>query len=1234
VKIRRNTAITEPLNSPAFSRQEREAGRHVARAIIHVATGKPAPARPLRDTEVRAVLHSNVGKGILRSAEVITREHPHSQHRSIFQKAVHFAFGGPQFTQQATAPGMGQAQIVKTAAVAGVNTGRAFVEDPVGVGTKTAAGAGQLAVGAIAAVPELAIRTVTGAAHGDPFAGVKEIAHQAAKDFSRRYGGIYRGEPGAAKAFRERIKKEGAASELIDAASIAAPEGALAGRAAGSLARAGKLGARAQGIATEARPALRVSGEASRPQEVSRNLIRAGAQRAEDTIRAQRLERRNARAAERGQPKPGLQPRAGEVVPATLASQRRVQRVEASKIAARVYEGFKNEQQREVHAGAKRAIAKLTPKQRQAVHTVVQGIVTAHDPVAAVRQLRARNEQIRAARAADTAERAKHGLGPRPISDRLEGDELKLNEHLIRHAPEIFNFKLAEFQKAEAARSIRVAAESADAHPAFKSSTAQVRRLRPQAEALGIPYPYELATREIEAHYESARRAAKSDEAVAAARTERDHALAALEERKPQIDAAFAGAVRSKARAAGLPEPGFISHAPRPEYGFSDYAPGGGQAITGVRRTQLVLHRLGLADTQPTRYVQSLARSVKYKHNWPGVAAQAEAHEFKVHEFGDGQELRDILGRHGEVNPDALSIEDWRRILHAKGLDPKAYAFWNPRRLRVAKEAFQRTGHESEHLDLGIGPEGAPGVHEGWQASAVDEKRLAELPADQREIYVQSQGWKLLPREAYDEITSGTQPSGWAGRGVGKVQNLQSRVLLGLNPTWLQVQVAANVFQAGFGTAFKGGNPAHLIEARRWYARQPEDVRATIDEALSTGVFAAHGERVHLGAAADNAIVNWVRALKDTAAFQRAGRYNPMDLIFRGDNAQNAFFRRTLLYSSVKRAAFKDLGRKVGADFKTQEEIAKVLAIKDPEARMTAIVRNHRLFEEHASFVNDILGDFSRYTARERRTLKRGILFYGFLRFSLRTLFYTLPVKHPLAAAVAGKLAQLHNDEVRDLLGGPDAPWAYSRVFFEKDGKLRSIDFGRANPVTNQFVNVTTEGPASLGGLLSPAVQGITDQLYGRSLYSGRGFKVEGSAEENPNPSVGTRARIAAGDLLSTAFPYREAVKLTQGEQQQGDDSLLFSPRPTVYKTPQAQGSADERAAQRGSGTQQVLRDLAPLVIPKPDTSRDTVAARRRKRAASAGGGSNPYGFNLPSGAGSSGTASSGSSNPYGFNLP
>jgi hypothetical protein len=792
--------------------------------------------------------------------------------------------------------------------------------------------------------------------------------------------------------------------------------------------------------------------------------------------------------------------------------------------------------------------------------------------------------------------------------------EVAVIDNLIKRRNEVFNKRLAEFHAGEVARHQRIGAAG------VRSTTAEARIYRPQAHHLGIEYPY-LARRDA-IRAQATKDLAKSKDAAAAdaIKAKRDEALAQLERARSQLDRQFVQKVKAEAARRGLPEPVYFEH-----YGLQSQAEGrtartlgGRRAMPRPKESRLEKHLFaqGRADTRAIAYEQSVARQIRRGHNWASVAEQASSHALPD---PSRYELQRVFG-HRHVDPAKLTQYQWRQVLEARGVNPNDYALWNPG--RFTKRLSDATTHEA----------GAVTHQTNEHVHALEHGFVTDWQQT-----VPGTGYKLIPRAVYNEIHAGASGigTGLPGRLAGKAMGFQSRLLLGTNPGWFQIQVGANAFLTGLGTR---GNVAEFAKSPAFWRGVAPEVRQQVDELLGSGVGVGHGRKVHLGAAAgDSAVVNGYRALQSSMAFKaatarqaipllrRLPTANPVDLIFAMDEANNRYFKRTLLYNQAKREAFTRIRHEAGIAAEAQARIASIFSL-GPKERIHALLNNPADLQRLAKSTLNILGDYSRYTAFERNVLKRSVIFYGFMRYSVRTLFYTMPVHHPLMTAIVGKLAQLHNQEVAHLLGGDQAPWAYSRIFLSqgavqkalgglpvvgsafqpiKGTKLWSIDFARLNPVTNPLVGVSTEGVKALGGFMSPALQSAFDQLYGRRLYTGQGFRVHGAATEAKSIDPATRARIVAQDFLSTIFPYRVAQQATQ-KGTQGDEAMLGLPAPIHFKGQAAQAREAQRRSTQGNFLQTILRQFEPFA-PRPDTSQAAVkaiSAQQRKRRGGKGGSS------------------------------
>lgn len=643
--------------------------------------------------------------------------------------------------------------------------------------------------------------------------------------------------------------------------------------------------------------------------------------------------------------------------------------------------------------------------------------------------------------------------------------------------------------------------------------------------------------------------------------------------------AAFVRRVKSKAKEEGLTDPAYFPSQKRPTVRYSDYALGGTKAVTGDKTYTGALFRTGREDTRPEAFTQSLAKNIKRKHNWNTVADNFDEHSFS---WGRNKTVGSLLDE-----------------LDRRNIDPGSVAFWNPRTYREARTNLERRDPNEEVFGDDIVP---PGLTDAVREASVDAERLATKGQDFRN----TSGWSVVPKAVYDEIHADTKPSGAVGRSFDVVKGKQSRILLGTNPPWLAFQAVSNVLLTGLAKT----GPIDAVKAQLWWRKLDDKAKAEVEPYVGVGPFAVDVQQTKLGASTNRRMVNAYRAFKQTPMMQRVGKANPLDVLFRADNAQNNFFRRSVLYSQAKRDAYRRLGQDVGHVAASQERL-KGLFTLGPKDQIARVIKDKDAIEQHATYVNDMLGDYATYTARERRTLGRAVMFYGFLRYSLHFTFWTMPTKHPVMSALVGNLARLQTQEVKELLGGDELPFALGRLYITKDGKLQAIELGRANPATNTITGLVTPydgglqfSPRGAFSLLPPMVVSAIEQGAGVSMFTGKGITVKGETSYGPFERQGIgkeigveeRARLAANDFLSLFYPYRTATDIEEKGQPHSDDTLLWDPRKVTYKDEKIKRSlAKERRRQEGRDpVDKILEELTPFLL-HPTRDRE-IAERVRER--------------------------------------
>jgi hypothetical protein len=938
---------------------------------------------------------------------------------------------------------------------------------------------------------------------GAPAGLAETIAHpnqaitSGLKDYARRYGPLLSGNDRAVVA---RLKKEGITPELLDATSVVGGTGAIAGRIAQRTAESGALGARALRIAT-VRPALRISGNVAREQELSPNLIRNVTRAAVDARRKTVQARRDARQDAPIEVK--LAQERGEVTYTSRRRQAREQRRLPAEEKGTEVQRLKMVQQREHNAGL-RNLHSLTKDERRGFALAHQFGATTVD--AAKNLIRRRQRDIK-------AHRETSGV---TISKRR--DQLPELQWLHDNAEKVFTPKLRQVVREEQARERRITARD----PGVDLTQAQVRRYQPIAVALGI-------------------------------------------ERAPgETHGQFLRRVNTEARSQGLERPGYLHSEERAKGVFATMALGGSKATNIPSRAYTgSLLRQGVESMDPNVHLQGIARGLKRRQQWNMVARNFERHSVDKLQ---GKSMR---------NRDILSLT---RDLENAGVDLGSVAFWNPRKFYEASQRAARDTEGARAEELG-GDEvlhGSSDVHTALQ-------RAVESPAEvlaNPDAFKDARGFSVVPTAVLKEIEGSVRPEGLASRVVDISRGKISRVLLG-NPAWLTFQVASNAFLTGLA----GAGPIDALKAQRWWKGLSDAEKEAL--APEIGVHGWYDEQTRLGATANNRLVNGYRAMKQTGMYQLAHKANPLDAIFRADNAQNNFFRKAVFYNQAKREAYRRMGDNSTRIIRAQQGINRVLKL-DPRERITAAAKDPKVFEHHARAVRDFLGDYTSYTSRERARLGRYAMFYGFLRHSLRLTFYTLPVKHPLMTAIGLELGKMHDEELRKLFGVEPPVWEQANAYIKVGGKTKKFAIGRLNPFFNA---VQFEGPGSLVGLGTPLAAMAIDQIAHQTVTFDQPWTVGGSGSyvmRGKDVTAAQRAKIAIAEALHLSPYVRLAektgipgVRKPLVGRQTSESSLLF-PDPVQYKQGAAAGRNATRIAEqrRISPGRNLLETLVPARTP------------------------------------------------------
>lgn len=676
----------------------------------------------------------------------------------------------------------------------------------------------------------------------------------------------------------------------------------------------------------------------------------------------------------------------------------------------------------------------------------------------------------------------------------------------------------------------------------------------------------------------------------------------------------FADRVRQAAEDFGLDGPAYWWSSAMPEQLPSLAAAGRGVRAAHANKAYTGgTFRIGAEETSTDVFTRGVERNIKRRFQQALVVRNMETYAYEWSKGHQGA---------------GLTISEIRDEMARRAIDPDTIELVDP---RILKKRYS----EAEGVERGdvVKPGDVAGRTEDdfvtttQQDFAAGRRQWKDVEHDDRLTQGQHR-YLAVPREVgetLDGLASHMDNKFWRSMEIVLKQK-PARILLGAaNVPWLAFQVASNALLTGIGG---GVNPFNITGAHRWFKGLTDVQRDAVEAEL--GITHGHHfgmDQPHLGAS-NNRIVNFWRGYK-TSQLGRAGtRINPLNIMFRADEAQNNFFRKMLFYDKARKQAYRNMGHSwKGIDKATTRLVDRVFALP-PERQAAAIAQHGEDFERVAKHVNDFLGDYLRFTPSERFLLSRNVMFYGYLRFSLRFTFYTMPIAHPIMANIAGNIGRMGAQEIKNLFGVgrnyslPTSMLANTYFGNRKDavnGDLKSLPLGRFNPFLNALTQL--DGLQQAVGLVSPFYQALADQAFEESSFTGRDWRIGG----RPTPSASTmpknyygstlnllnpgaydipghegkpRNRIIENSILNLAYPYRVAAKtgipglVDPLETSQSDDSLLWRPKPMQYADPGAKkGLAKSRRDQRKKG---VLRTLGGALLPViPDRTSSPAVVQR-----------------------------------------
>lgn len=1039
-------------------------------------------------------------------------------------------------------PGQRTAATVRTGGVSASDVAR-YADAPIHV-LRALQESGTARSRTLSSGPELLAGLVPGAvAAGDQLiTNPAKFQRSIEGDLKERYG------QGSYADVKRGVEKHGAIVYGLDIGAAAA----VGGRAATAGLR---VSPKTREFVAGTRPNLRIAEGVSKEQRLSPNAFLATGQRATDRLRERALIRRREKDIKRRDPTRGQQPDIGEVVGLTPRLQRwRRNRMLMGQKGRDVIRYAANQER--VFKTHRRGEAAATHKQRKSnarSYAIDLGLDV--DPVAGRAQLHAFKEHI-------LAERKARKVEDLPQAAIEELDDLA---YLHDNYEKIVTPKLVA--RAEEAR--LTAEETGAGDVSFKEDTGRLRARGPQARVMGEPLEaqeFELAPK-VSYKIERVEQPGKKKPlwSVTGGRgkaqvfktkkqaTAHQKKLEAIPRpTRTETPDEIVARIDEAAAERGLRPGGYVPHTSGGRRADVYTAGMNVQAKAGVKKSEYKLFDLGVVDRSYPAWEQGIASNLKRRFQWDQNQRLINDLALRRKKL-DGTET--VQG----------TVNDWTQHFRKTGTDPKEYTF-------VKHVKFKRKVDDDDPLredfdDLG---------HD------LDEnKTWNELNSDP-EYYESSTQWVGVPKHAYDTLAS--QQGGGAsiarsvgGRLAGKVlKQWPTKLILGLNPSWAVIQVINDATLA----VLSGVGPGTIVRSEAFWRHAP-DAEATLERSQPF-IGATHFEREltgrgqRLGHLVDNEITNTLGDMTNTLKNSplKLGKpgaliyenRNPLDYLFRFTHYEADKFRRALLYKQMEREAYTDMGAAAGGAMKLLEPLHQAFnvnrASRSAQARIADISKSRELMEEFGTHVDRMMGNYTRFGPKERAFLERNIMFYGFLRFSLRFSLWTMPTRHPIVSSILGHLSTMHAKETRKLLGvkgdEPLLPGVLAKYYYMDGKKVMELPFQRANPALNALTqNTSWHG---LVALLPPLGQELLNQVASKDLYSNKAYRLEGDPSLEHEPKLldskldGTaRFKIATANLLSALAPYRTFVAPGEDRSPMSSESepLFFDKVPMEYSDPE-----------------------------------------------------------------------------------
>jgi len=606
----------------------------------------------------------------------------------------------------------------------------------------------------------------------------------------------------------------------------------------------------------------------------------------------------------------------------------------------------------------------------------------------------------------------------------------------------------------------------------------------------------------------------------------------AASEVDPELTKEFAGDVQAQLAREGITELPEYQHAgPGRQHGAPVYGSTGTKLTqfpgkSKMRRGTAEEHGLVEEGLRPM-IRESIARPVSRRESYKAARDVIEANRFEPG---------------GKVEWNARDADELFR-----GPDP---VLSPDQWMKVPRQFYKRI---NDVLD---------GKGKGKGINAQDFEMVGQLEALRDGKGAPGSHYQIVRKAAMDELVSQLANTLVAPK-LAKANRATSFLILGTSPAWAAMQVIAEYGQASVAQP-KLLNPRFARKAIAAYKEMSPEKRQAFDSwvgVTTRTIEKAEDLKLDLKAGDMDAAANAYKTLEGTpygrflrgipTSIQRldawkGGRIRALTALAKIDkdlnSRANVFLRGV---GGMHREMGKALGEMKGKSLREQAEW---------------VAEHPKWARRYQSYLDDVMGNWSALTKNER-VAAQAMIFYPFLRMSLRWTFYAFPKRHPIKAAMLYGLGQQNAQQVKRLLhGDPSYFTQWAMVPVDLGGKKAFVDLSRIAPGSNALVEAlggSTEGPKGIAAakIAQPVLGSLGTAIYGVSPLSGKQEPGSGwnalaqLLSLSPLSRVASEAAVPAGRKKAEGLGQVPIIGSFSTERQEALDKLSAKLR--GYGTPE-----------------------------------------------------------------------------------